>query len=244
MILVPLLLLGFTALVSPAREQGATGMLAGARCGPEARMQLREWSALVDYPILEPTGPTGDRSMRMPTGTLGLWVRLTVQPAGEVSLQRVSEQEVLTLSFGSTCESSIARAGRLPIQGAFSDRDLAARVAQGDPGVILVWSPHMPLSVDQYGVLAAVTTELGISLVVVLDVGADVDYARRVAVERLLPSSAARPIGGVELAFRGLTTHAPSLQVFADGKLKGRVLYGYRGHAAARLAIEEVLQAR
>ena len=59
-----------------------------------------------------------------------------------------------------------------------------------------------------------------------------------------MPSSAAQPIGGIELAYRGMTTHAPSVQVFADGKLKGRVLYGYRSHDAARLAITEVLRGR
>ena len=73
---------------------------------------------------------------------------------------------------------------------------------------------------------------------------ADRDYAARVIAERGLPSDAARPLGGIELAFRGMTTHTPSLQVFAGGRLVGPVLFGYRSAAALRIALEDTLAAR
>ena len=86
MIRAALLAVGVAAsVVSPARGQGAPGdLLAGARCADAARTQLRDWSAVLDHAIVEPPGPTGDRSLRIPTTTLGLWVRLTVDPAGGV----------------------------------------------------------------------------------------------------------------------------------------------------------------
>ena len=126
----------------------------------------------------------------------------------------------------------------------FTDHALSARLARGDAGVILVWSPHMPLSVDQYEVLVPVTRDLGLALVVVLDPSADPGYARRTARERGLPDAALVPLGGIELTFRGMTTHAPSVQAFADGRLVGPVLYGYRAGATARLAIERALGER
>ena len=231
------------ALPSAYAQDARRDMLSGARCADAARDQLRGWSAALDRAIAEPPDPLGDRAARVPTGVMGVWVRMAVDPGGEVVLERVTAAEIETHHFGPTCEPVLSRATRPVAEGAFTDRDLAARLAQGDTGVILVWSPHMPLSVDQYAVLAVVTKELGLSLVTVLDPGADVDYARRAAAERQLPSSATQPIGGIELAFRGMTTHAPSVQVFADGRLKGRILYGYRSHDAARLAITEVLRA-
>jgi len=242
----PAAVLGLTLLAvsSPNAQDARRDMLSGARCADAARDQLREWSAALDRAIAEPPDPLGDRAARVPTGALGVWVRLTMDPAGEVMLERVTAADLESRRFGPSCEPILSRATRPVVEGVFTDRDLAARLAQGDTGVILVWSPHMPLSVDQYGVLAAVTKELGLSLVTVLDPGADVDYARRVAAERQLPSSATQPIGGIELAFRGVTTHAPSVQVFAGGTLNGRVLYGYRSHDAARLAITEVLRER
>ena len=246
MIRIALLFLGVAAAVLPVHEQVASGdLLAGARCADAVRTQLRDWSAVLDHAIVEPPGPIGDRSLRIPTTTLGLWVRMTVDPAGEVELIHLRADEAALLRFGPSCSPQPVQAGdQMRLQRGFSDRDLAARLAKGDSGVILVWSPHMPLSVDQYGVLVDVTKELGLSLIAVLDPGANVDYARRVAAERLMPASAAQPIGGIELEFRGMTTHAPSVLVFADGKLKGRVLYGYRSHDAARLAITEVLEGR
>jgi hypothetical protein len=219
-------------------------MLEGTRCANAARQQLRIWSAALELSVTDPPGPFDDRTFRIPTRTPGLWVRLTMTPAGDVVMERVTATNLESRRFGPTCEPIVTHAVRPAVEGAFTDGDLAARLARRDSGVILVWSPHMPLSVDQYGVLAAVTKELSLSLVAVLDPGADVEFARRVAAERQMPASAVQPIGGIELAFRGMTTHAPSAQVFAEGKLKGRVLYGYRSHEAARLAIAEVLRGR
>ena len=245
MIRTALLALGVAVSVLPAHGQVASGdLLAGARCADAARILLRDWSAVLDHTIVEPSSPTGDRSIRMPTTTLGLWVRLTVDQAGDVELIQVRDSVATSLTFGPSCTRLPEERHETRLQQGLSDRDLAARLAKGDSGVILVWSPHMPLSVDQYDVLVGVTKELGLSLIAVLDPGANVDYARRVASERQMPSSAAQSIGGIELAYRGMTTHAPSVQVFADGKLKGRVLYGYRSHDAARLAITAVLRER
>jgi hypothetical protein len=99
----------------------------------------------------------------------------------------------------------------------------------------------MPLSVDQYDVLASVTRDLGMALVVALDPSAEADYARRVARERGLPDAALQRLDGIELPFRGMTTHAPSAQVFSNGRLVGPVLFGYRAPEAARLAIQRAL---
>jgi hypothetical protein len=38
-----------------------------------------------------------------------------------------------------------------------------------------------------------------------------------------------------------MTTHTPSLQVFAGGELVGPVLYGYRNAEALRSALEKTL---
>jgi hypothetical protein len=99
----------------------------------------------------------------------------------------------------------------------------------------------MPLSVDQHAVLAEVARDLGLVVVPLLDPAADRDYADRVARERGLGAESTRPLGGVELAFRGMTTHTPSLQLFAGGQLVGPVLFGYRNAAALRLALENAL---
>lgn len=240
-------LIALSAIAAPVeQETTARAVLDAGRCADAALGQLADWRADLEHALADPPGPEGTRSARVPTGTLGVWVQIAVSPAREVWLERVSANLREFRRFGPQCEVvDVSGATSVePREDGFTDGDLTSRLARGDAGVILVWSPHMPLSVDQYEVLAAVTREMGLALLAVLDPVADAAYARRVAAERGLPKAALQPLAGIELAFRGMTTHAPSLQVFSGGRLVGPVLYGYRSVDAARLAIRGVLAPR
>lgn len=247
------LAIGLLALSDPRRafaQEPATrepdALLAAAACADHARAALREWAADTSHALADPPGPTGARAVRMPSATFGVWVRLTVDASGAVSLERITATGVEVRRFGTACRIlvEVHEAGEAPGAGAFTDEVLAARLAQDDAGAILVWSPHMPLSVDEYAELQHAAAALDLSLVVVLDPAADAGYASRVAAERGLPESALLRLASVELAFRGMTTHAPSVQVFAAGRLVGPVLFGYRDRETARAAIAQVLAAR
>jgi hypothetical protein len=226
--------------------QGAAALvvlLADARCGGEVRDQLSEWRARVEDVRSDASGPTGTRFARIPTPELGVWVRLGVEPRGEAQLERITEARVEEVGFGASCERLHAESEVRPFDPeAWTDAALVERLRRGDKGIILLWSPHMPLSIDAVLELAALTEEMGIGLVPLLDPAADAAYAKSVGRERGLPPSALRPLGGVELAFRGMTTHAPSLQAFAEGRLVGPVLPGYRGRNGFRQAIENVFR--
>ena len=238
---VPFVLLGHVQPVLGAAEL----LLAGVRCEAVVRRQLSEWDAQLGSAVADPAEPTGGRSARVPTRAIGLWVRIVEETPHEVAIERVTATRVERLRFDEDCGGTeFTVATTVPPPGAFGDSDLITRVAREDRGVFLLWSPHMPLSVDQHAVLAPVGRDLGLVVVPLLDPAADAGYAARVAVERGLSAEATRPLGGVELAFRGMTTHTPSLQVFAGGRLVGPVLYGYRGAAALRLALEQALAER
>jgi hypothetical protein len=220
-------------------------ILAGARCEEEVRGKLDLWGARTDAVYPGASDPTGARTVLLPTRTLGVWVRLTVDPRGEARVERVTEALVEGRWFGRGCETMDAgREERTIAVGPWTDAALSERLREGDRGVILLWSPHMPLSVDAYPVLQALTREMGIGFVPMLDPTSNAAYARTVALERGMPAEALRPLGGVELAFRGMTTHAPSLQVFKGGQLQGPVVPGYRDRAGYRLSIERWLGAR
>jgi hypothetical protein len=234
----------FVSSVSAAQAP-AERMLSGARCEPVIRARLAEWQADLGAALSDPAGPTGMRSVRVPTGAIGLWLRVAEMSQGEVAIERITATRIERLRFDDECVATeFVVDAPVPEPGAFTDSDLIARVARGGRGVFLLWSPHMPLSVDQHAVLTAVAQELGLEVVLLLDPTADGNYAARVAGERGLPPGATRPLGGIELAMRGITTHTPSLQVFAAGRLVGPVLYGYRGSAALRDALERVIAGR
>ena len=226
-----------------ARAQTAIEqLLAGSRCETVLRRQLKEWDARLDRGIVDPPGPIGERSIRMPTGILGFWTRVAEASSDELVIERISATRIERLRFDDTCAArELAVAPPPRALDAYGDSDLIARLARGDRGVFLLWSPHMPLSVDQHAVLADVARDLGLAVVPLLDPGADPEYAARTARERGLPADAIRPLGGVELIFRGMATHTPSLQVFADRSLVGPVLFGYRSTEALRAALERVL---
>jgi hypothetical protein len=236
------------AVVSPvtmAAAGPAEAILTGVRCEATVRNQIREWDGDLASALPDPPAPTGLRSVRVPTGAMGLWLRVVEESRSQVAIERITATRVERLRFDNECAAAeFAVATPVPPPGAFSDSELIARVARGERGVFLLWSPHMPLSVDQHAVLAGVARELGLTVIPLLDPAADGAYAVRVVRERGLPQDVARPLGGIELAFRGMTTHTPSLQVFADGRLVGPVLYGYRGAAALRAALETTLAGR
>jgi hypothetical protein len=233
------------APLSESQEGAARAMLAGARCADAALGQLASWGAEFDRSVIDPPEADGTRAVRLPTGALGVWLRLVVTPSGDVWLERLSTARQESRRYGPGCVPETAsESAPMNRPDVFTDEALSARLARGDAGVILVWSPHMPLSVDQFDVLVSVTRDLGVGLVVALDPSADSGYARQVARERNLPDAALLPLGGIELPFRGMTTHAPSMQVFSGGRLVGPVLYGYRAAETARLAIEGVLAGR
>lgn len=226
----------------PPAQPSAETVLTGDRCEPAVRTQLAHWDAQLAKAVFEPAPPTGGRSARMPTRVIGLWVRMVEEGPRQVALERITSTRVERLRFDEACAvSELAVASPPPPQGAFGDSDLITRIAREDRGVVLLWSPHMPLSVDQHAVLARVAPDLSLTVISLLDPAADPDYAARVSRERGLPAEATRPLGGVELALRGMTTHTPSLQVFAGGRLIGPVLYGYRSEAPLRAALTALL---
>jgi hypothetical protein len=241
-----LLFVSFVLTLSLSAAQAGSAeldaLLAGARCQATIRGQLEDWDGHFRAAMVEPAFPTGLRSVRLPTGAIGIWLRVVEQKPDELFVERITATRLERLHFGEGCGMSESAVALPPAAAdAFSDSDLIMRVARTDRGVVLLWSPHMPLSVDQHAVLAEVARDLGLAVIPILDPAADRDYAIRVARERGLSADSTRPLGGVELALRGMATHTPSLQVFVGGQLVGPVLFGYRNATALRAALEAAL---
>ena len=221
------------------RAQAAIELLLdGARCETVLRRQLQQWDTRLDRAIADPPGPTALRSVRTPTGVLGFWTRVAEAARGELVIERVSSTRVERLSFDETCAPrEIAVAPPPRPTDAYGDSDLIARVAQGDRGVFLLWSPHMPLSVDGYRTVSDVARRMGLSFTALRDPMSDAGYAAAVAKEAGLPASALRTFTSIELSFRQLNLHAPAVLVFSGGHFDGLAVPGYREAAGFEAAI-------
>ena len=120
----------------------------------------------------------------------------------------------------------------------FGNRALTRLLEQsrtaGTAGVIYVWSPHMPLSMIGLREVAAVTREMGIMLVAVVDPHADpgpIDEALRRC--EVAPEHTAR-LTSAALVRRGLLNHFPGMVVFASGALVGESWLGYHAPPAVQ----------
>ncbi len=157
-------------------------------------------------------------------------------------LVRVTPALVMTLAWSASC--SVTTATR-PRPGAatprFSDEDLARAVAGPARGVVYVWSPHMPLSVDGYRAIVTAASERGLRVDAVLDPGADRAFAAAERARGGLPASALRVADSVELLFRDVLIHAPSVQAYGQGRLRGSAFPGFHTAAEYGAFLDRVL---
>ena len=195
-------------------------------CLAERASQHRAWQTTTP-PRDQPSTTTGARVRHFPTSTLGVWVVETTGAEG-ASMVRVSADDVTRVTWTTGCAAAIDRRARPRLAAPrVTDADLTALLRHGR-GVVYVWSPHMPLSVDAIAPLSAAARAHDLMLTLVLDPGADRAFAARIATERGLPASALRVADSVELQFRDVLVHAPAVQVYANGRMVGSAFPG--GH--------------
>ena len=66
------------------RASAIDALLAGARCQATIRGQLEDWDGHLGAAIAEPEMPTALRGVRLPTGAMGIWLRVTEERPGEL----------------------------------------------------------------------------------------------------------------------------------------------------------------
>lgn len=198
---------------------------AAGPCAVEVERQLTAWG--VETPARPQPSATGMRLVHWPTGHLGQWV-VEAQDAAGARLVRVTPAQLTTIIWTAACQATTEEHPR-PLAAAprFGDEDLALAAAGPARGVVYVWSPHMPLSVDGYQAIVTAAAARGMRVEVVLDPGADRVFAAAERVRGGLPAAALRVADSVELLFHDVLIHAPSVQVYGRGRLVGSAFPGF-----------------
>ena len=214
-------------------------------CPDAVADKLRAWRATREV-LRAPGGPAGGAVYRVATEEIGVW--LTVhQPRGldVVSVFRTSGEGTVRLDFGTTCEPEPIPVFEPaePAANAFTDDELKDRLAADDRLVVYLWSPHLPLSVEGYHEIRDASDGLGVPFVALVDAGAETGFVDRLAEAEGIPAESRRPMASVELLFRDLAVHTPSVIVFANGQVSAP-LPGYRSRDAYRAHLEAVLGER
>jgi hypothetical protein len=226
------------ALHAGARQPAA----GGGRCAAQVAAQRARWEAS-DPPIVQPPTTPGGLLRHWPTGPLGVWLVEDIS-ATHASLTRVSGGQVTRITWSSDCQpTSDTQVRPAAPPPAFTDNDLSRLLARGQPAVLYLWSPHMPLSVDGYAQLVTAAGPRGLAVEPLLDAAADRRFADTSRTPGGLPESALRVVDSVELQFRELPLHAPAIAVISRGRLVGPVLRGYRTAAEYGAFFDRVLPA-
>lgn len=201
--------------------------------------QLRAWGA-TGTPRDEPHA----QMRHWPTRTIGTWITEVRTPT-TLALLQVTPDRLTRFEWTDGCVVSADERPR-PAAGAprFTDADLRTLVASGRPGVVYVWSPHMPLSVDGYRHLAAAAEARGMSVHAMLEPAADRSFAQSSPARGVLPPDALRVADSVELWFRDVHLHAPSILVFARGRIAGDAWPGYHSAEEYGVFLDRVMAGR
>lgn len=197
-----------------------------SRCAPHIADQRAAWGAIAP-PRMQPPAADGATVLHWPTATLGTWVVEVVGPR-ETSLHRVVDGEVTGVTWSTDCVPSTVDTPRLGSAGGrFTDADLRRLVAHHPRGLLYVWSPHMPLSVDGVRVARIVAERRGLPVTILLDPSANTGLARSVIARHGWPADSAIVADSTELRFRDVLVHAPTIQAYARGRLVGSAFPGY-----------------
>ncbi len=226
-------LLAALALASPtAARQGP------AACAADVERQLAAWG--IQTPA-RPQPVTGAGLLRhWPTARLGEWV-VEARDAAGTRLRLVTPATITTRAWSATCAATESAAPRRSPGGPrFTDDDLRALVA-GGRGVVYVWSPHMPLSVEGYRPIVEAAAARGLAVTAVLDPGADRRFAEAERQRGDLPAAALRVADSVELLFRDVLIHAPAVQAYGNGGLAGSAFPGFHTAAEYGAFLDRVL---
>ena len=211
-----------------------------ARCQSAVQAQLQRWGVLAP-PRQQPSTADGGLVRHWPTGALGTWV-VELGHTDRVSLVRTAPAQLTRVEWSVSCVASLTTRDRprLPAPR-FDDDDLQRLVGANGRGVIYLWSPHMPLSVDGFRSVRAAAEARGLVVQAVLDPAADRTFAAASLTAAGLPVSALRVADAVELLFRDVTLHAPSIQVYGDGAMRGSAFPGYHSAEEYGAFLDRVL---
>lgn len=197
-------------------------------CAPQVVQQRTAWRVAAT-PRRQPPGIDGGTVVHWPTDALGVWVVETHDAAGDTAaLRRVAASGVTEVVWSTTCQPTTTEHPRRPLSGShFTDADLQQLLDTNARGLLYLWSPHMPLSVEGVATMRAVGARLGLPVTVLLDPNADHTAATAVIAAHGWPPAHGRRIDSTELLFRDVLVHAPSLQAYAGGQLVGSPYPGF-----------------
>ncbi len=110
----------------------------------------------------------------------------------------------------------------------FDDQDLFAVMKKSKWGVIYVWSPYMPYSVQGIAEIKSAVESSGGSLEILLDQNASLTEAEKWIEKGLVTKQYLKKVVSAEIYDRGLGVHYPAAYIYKDGFLSNADYVGFK----------------
>ncbi len=229
-------------LAAGAQSPTARAVQPATACHAAVAQQLRDWGGTAPARP-QPPGADGAVVRHWPTHTLGVWIVEAVRDDA-TRLTRVSPATVTDITWSGRCTPSAQdRARPAALAPRFTDADLASLLATHPRGVVYVWSPHMPLSLDAVDAVRHAAAARDTHVTVLLAPDADRRFAHTTLAGRDAGPDALRVVDAVELVFRDVLVHAPAVIAYARGRLRGSPWPGAHSREEYAAYLDRVLAA-
>lgn len=206
-------------------------------CASQIRIICQKWKSSEAWRV-EPIGD-GELNYSTMTDDFGAWIQIYKVSEDQVNLEKTDANVLLRLRLSKkNCRPDIEviarQKNRQSLSSFGTDQQLYTAIVKKKNGMILSWSPSMPFSIDAIIQARKVATEEKIDLIVILDRNANLNKARQIVKKNRWPMEYARKFESIELAYRKIENHFPSMLFFKDGRLKDYLLPGLKNSISYR----------
>lgn len=177
-------------------------LLAGINCAPQIRAELSEWKTSNNW-IREAPLEDNSEFYRSKSEIPNTWIYLSINKSekrAKIFKKNSLETKRAEFSNQDCSPQLLVEQAKKPLRAngvkAFDDEALNKAVANGE-GVIYVWSPHMPLSIEGKEEARKAAESLGLKYLQVEE----------------------EELASPDLMARGVTRHYPSIVMFSNSRV-------------------------
>lgn len=160
-----------------------------------------------------------------------VWSNKSLTNFAEMDLKN-RQQKISTFDYKNDCKEVVATEPMKsypPVaKGGFDDAALRQTMAKNPWGVIYVWTPYMPLSVEAIKNIKEAVKAKGGDVKVVMDPWADPAEAKKWAAKKMISAEDMTPATSDELIAREMRLHYPITYIYKDGFVSNRDYVGWK----------------
>lgn len=198
-------------------------------CAKSMDQTVQGWGSLGQWQ--KHLSAKGQIELWSPSNAIGSWIQIEKTREGKLHARKLSPSIMLeALWLQNNCLPAIAPTplSRKIVANEFNDMHLKKLVDEKKTGIIYLWSPQMPLSIQGVNNIIKATKQQQLNLTVLLDSNADLAQAKKMQEENKWPTSFLARANSLELEMRNAFIHFPNLLFYSHQKMQMEIAPGLK----------------